>query len=75
MMPLRAFRQLAWGRPVALVGQNTRRIGRILCQKSSETSQIVGRGLTLLYWFSENWKFAFEALAWFRGPIGSLFTL
>ncbi len=28
-----------------------------------------------LYWFSENWKFAFEALAWFVRPARSLVTL
>ena len=29
----------------------------------------------LVYWFSENWKFAFEGLAWFVRPAVSLVTL
>ena len=45
MMPLIALRQLAWCRPVCLAGQNSSRMGRTLCHRSSETSQIVGKGL------------------------------
>src|SRR5262249_54350737 len=48
MIPLIAFRQSAWCRPVALIGQYSSRIGRILCHRASETSQIVGKGL--IFW-------------------------
>src|SRR5262249_29975212 len=33
-----------------------------------------GVNLLHVYWFSENRKFVFEALAWFVGPVGSLVT-
>jgi hypothetical protein len=44
MMPLRAWRQLAWCRPVALAGQNSWRMGRTRSQRASGTSQIVASG-------------------------------
>jgi hypothetical protein len=45
MIPLRAARQSAVRRPVAFLGQNSRRMGRILSHRESGTSQIVPKGL------------------------------
>jgi hypothetical protein len=45
MIPLSIFRQRAWRRPVAFLGQNSFRIGSILIHKSSGISQIVPSGL------------------------------
>jgi hypothetical protein len=47
MMPLRARRQSACLRPVALAGQKSTRRGKILSQRGSGISQIVARGLAL----------------------------
>lgn len=46
-MPLRARRQLACLRPVALLGQKADRMGNIRSHKASGTSQMVGNGLVL----------------------------
>jgi hypothetical protein len=45
MIPLRAARQLAVRRPVAFLGQNFTRMGRIFSHKASGTSQMVPNGL------------------------------
>jgi hypothetical protein len=45
MIALSIFLQLATLRPVALLGQNSLRMGSIRCQSSSGISQIVGSGL------------------------------
>jgi hypothetical protein len=45
MIPLSVVRQWAGGRPVALRGQNSLRIGSIRRHKASGTSQIVPSGL------------------------------
>jgi hypothetical protein len=45
-MALSMVRQWATRRPVGLLGQNSLRMGSILCQRSSGTSQIVPRGLS-----------------------------
>jgi hypothetical protein len=45
MIPLSAARQSACRRPVGLLGQNSRRMGRILSHRASGTSQMVPNGL------------------------------
>jgi hypothetical protein len=45
MIALSIFRQSAWRRPVAFLGQNSLRIGSILVHNSSGISQIVPSGL------------------------------
>ena len=44
MIPLSAARQLATRRPVGLLGQKSRRIGRIFSHKASGISQMVPSG-------------------------------
>jgi hypothetical protein len=45
MIPLSVRRQWAGGRPVGFRGQNSWRIGSILCQSASGISQMVPSGL------------------------------
>jgi hypothetical protein len=49
MTPLNVRRRWAGGRPVALRGQNSLRIGSIRCQRVSGTSQIVPSGLRRVF--------------------------
>jgi hypothetical protein len=49
MTPLKVRRQWAGGRPVALRGQNSLRIGSIRCHNSSGISQIVPNGLRRVF--------------------------
>jgi hypothetical protein len=49
MIPLRAARQSAVRRPVGFLGQDWRRMGRIFSHKASGTSQMVPKGLDLIF--------------------------